>query len=111
MNEIKTLADQLRSKMGKPDTPANDETAEKKKAAKPPQTPAIVEQLRTLNVTKNKTLIHARVDSQTAQLIHHLKTATGIEVTRLISFSIRHFFEAYPELKAIIKEHLSNFEL
>jgi alpha/beta superfamily hydrolase len=111
MNEIKTLADQLRSRMAKPDTPDNNLKPEKKKRAKPPDIPAIVEQLRTLDVSANKTLIHARVDTQTAQLIHHLKTATGIEVTRLICFSIRHFFEAYPELKTLIKEHLEKFEL
>jgi alpha/beta superfamily hydrolase len=111
MNEIKTLADQLRSRMAKPDIPDNNLKAEKKKRAKPPDTPAIVEQLRTLDVSANKTLIHARVDTQTAQLIHHLKTATGIEVTRLICFSIRHFFETYPELKNLIKDHLEKFEI
>lgn len=111
MNEIKTLADQLRSRMAKPDTPEKTVKPEKKKAAKPPDIPAIVEQLRTLDVRNNKTLIHARVDSQTAQLIHHLKTATGIEVTRLICFSIRHLFDTYPELKSLIKDHLEQFEL
>ena len=111
MNEIKTLADQLRSRMAKPDTPDKVIKPEKKKSAKPPDIPAIVEQLRTLDVSANKTLIHARVDTQTAQLIHHLKTATGIEVTRLICFSIRHFFETYPELKSLIKDHLEKFEI
>lgn len=111
MNEIKTLADQLRSRMAKPDTPENKPKPEKKKPDRPPDIPAIVEQLRTLDVSANKTMIHARVDTQTAQLIHHLKTATGIEVTRLICFSIRHFFEAYPELKNLIKEHLEKFEI
>lgn len=111
MNEIKTLADQLRGRMAKPDTPEQTAKPEKKRAAKPPDIPMIIEQLRALDISANKTLIHARVDSQTAQLIHHLKTATGIEVTRLICFSIRHLFGQYPELKAIIKEHLNKFEL
>lgn len=111
MNEIKTLADQLRSRMAKPDTPEKTKKPEKNKATKPPDIPVILEQLRALDISANKTLIHARVDSQTAQLIHHLKTATGIEVTRLICFSIRHLFEQYPELKTIIKEHLNKFEL
>lgn len=111
MNEIKTLADQLRSRMTKPDIPEKTVKPEKKKAAKPPDIPVIVEQLRALDISTNKTLIHARVDRQTAQLIHHLKTATGIEVTRLICFSIRHLFEQYPELKMIIKEHLDKFEV
>ena len=54
---------------------------------------------------------NARVDEQTAQMIHHLKIATGVEVTRLICFSIRHLFEQFPELKIIIKDHLEKFEL
>ncbi len=111
MNEIKTLADQLRSRMAKPDTPEKTLKPDKKKPGKPKEIPAIVEQLCTLDVSANKTMIHARVDSQTAHLIHHLKTATGIEVSRLICFSIRHLFEQHPELKTIIKEHLEKFEL
>jgi hypothetical protein len=111
MNEIKTLADQLRSKMAKPDTPEKQAKSAKKKDARPPDIPKIIDRLRELDVSSNKTLIHARVDEQTAQMIHHLKIATGIEVTRLICFSIRHLFEQYPELKTIIKNHLEKFEL
>jgi hypothetical protein len=111
MNEIKTLADQLRSKMAKPDTPEKSAKPVKKKDARPPDIPQILDRLRELDVSSNKTLIHARVDEQTAQMIHHLKIATGVEVTRLICFSIRHLFEQYPELKTIIKNHLEKFEL
>jgi chromosome partitioning protein len=83
----------------------------KPKSAKPPDIPEIVSLMRDLDVSANKTLIHARVDAQTAQMIHHLKIATGIEVTRLICFSIRQLFEQNPELKSLIKAHLANFEL
>ena len=111
MNEIKTLADQLRSKMatkGSTEKPAKKTSKPEKKLT---AIPDIVEALRAYDVTNHKTLIHARVDAQTAQMIHHLKIATGIEVTRLICFSIRRLFEQNPELKTIIKEHLQNFEL
>jgi len=111
MNEIKTLADQLRSRMAKPDTPGKTTKVAKKKDARPPDIPQIIDRLRELDVSSNKTLIHARVDEQTAQMIHHLKIATGIEVTRLICFSIRHLFEQYPELRTIIKNHLEKFEI
>jgi hypothetical protein len=109
MSEIKTLADQLRSKM------AGKDTAERpvKKPSKPDKkvfdTPDIVEALRAYDVTDHKTLIHARVDAQTAQMIHHLKIATGVEVTRLICYSIHQLFEQNPELKSLIKEHLKKF--
>lgn len=111
MSEIKTLADQLRSKMAKPDTPEKAVKANRKKEAKPAEIPQIIDRLRELDVSSNKTLIHARVDEQTAQMIHHLKIATGVEVTRLICFSIRHLFEQHPELKTIIKNHLEKFEI
>lgn len=111
MSEIKTLADQLRNKMAKPDAPEKPAKAAKTKSAKPADIPEIVSQLRDLDISANKTLIHARVDAQTAQLIHHLKIATGIEVTRLICFSIRQLFDQNPELKSLIKAHLANFEL
>lgn len=111
MSQIKTLAEQIRQQMANPDTPEKIEKPVKKKDAKPPVIPQIVELLRDLDVSNNKTLIHARVDAQTAQLVHHLKTATGIEVTRLISYSISHLFETYPELKIIVKEHLQKFEI
>jgi hypothetical protein len=111
MSEIKTLADQLRSKMAKPDTPEKTVKVVKPKSTKPPDIPGIVSAMRDLNVSANKTLIHARVDAQTAQMIHHLKIATGIEVTRLICFSIRQLFDQNPELKSLIKAHLANFEL
>src|ERR1700760_3907679 len=105
MSEIKTLADQLRSKMAKPDTPEKAAKPNRKKEAKPAGIPQIIERLRELDVSSNKTLIHARVDEQTAQMIHHLKIATGVEVTRLICFSIRQLFEQNPQLKSLIKAH------
>lgn len=111
MSEIKTLADQLRSKITKPDTPAKTGKTEKKKAGKSAETPQIIDLLRAYDVSNHKTLIHARVDAQTAQMIHHLKIATGVEVTRLICFSIRQLFDQNPELKAVIRAHLENFEI
>jgi hypothetical protein len=44
-------------------------------------------------------------------LLHHLKMATGIEVTRVLCFAVRQLLEAHPELKTVIKEHLNKFEL
>jgi hypothetical protein len=110
MNEIKTLADQLRTRMAKPDTPEKA-PAPKKKAARPPETPQIVELLRELDINGNKTLVHARFDAQTAQLLHQLKMATGIEVTRVLCYAVKLLLEKHPELKTVIKEHLEKFAL
>ena len=105
MSEIKTLADQLRRKMGKPDPPANE------KKTKPAEVVQILELLRAFDIAGNKSLVHARFDGQTAQMLHHFKMATGIEVTRLICYSVKMLFDQHPELKTVIKEHLEKFEL
>ena len=111
MSEIKTLADQLRSRMAKPETAEKPAAAIKKKAAKLPEIPVIIDQLRAYDLAGHKTLVHGRFDTQTAQLLHHLKMATGIEVTRVLCFAVRQLLEAHPEIKTVIKEHLDKFEL
>ncbi len=110
MNEIKTLADQLRNRMAKPDTPQRT-TAPKKKAAKPSEIPQIIELLRGFDINGNKSLVHARFDRQTAQMLHHFKMATGIEVTRLMCYAVKQLFDKHPEIKTIIKDHLEKLEL
>jgi hypothetical protein len=109
MNEIKTLADQLRSRMAKPDTPEKAKT--KKKTGKLAATPPIVELLRAYDIAAHDSMVHVRFDRQTAQMLHHFKMATGVEVTRLISYSVAQFLEQHPEIKIIIKEHLDHFNL
>ena len=109
MNEIKTLADQLRSRMSKPDTP--EKVKPKKKSGKLAITPPIVDLLRGYNIKDHDSMVHVRFDRQTAQMLHHFKMATGVEVTRLISYSVAQLLERHPEIKIIIKEHLENFDL
>ena len=111
MSEIKTLADQLRNRMVKPETAEKPVAPSKKKAAKPNETPAIIDALRAYDTTGHKTLVHGRFDAQTAQLLHQLKMATGIEVTRVLCYAVKQLLDANPELKTIIKEHLDKFEL
>ena len=109
MNEIKTLADQLRSRIAKPDTP--EKPAPKKKTDKLALTPPIIDLLRAYDIKLHDSMVHVRFDRQTAQMLHHFKMATGVEVTRLISYSVAQFLEQHPEIKIIIKEHLENFGL
>lgn len=111
MNEMKTLADQLRSKMSKPDTPEKEKTPAKKKSNEPAETPQIVDSLRGYDITGNKSLVHARFDAQTAQLLHHFKLATGIENTRVICYAVRQLLDKHPEIKTLVKEHLEKLEL
>ena len=109
MSEIKSLADQLRSRMAKNEAP--EKPAAKKKTGKLPETPKIIDLLREMDISSNKTLMHARFDAQTAQLLHHLKTATGIEVTRVLFYAVRQLLEQYPEIITVVKEHLEQFSI
>ena len=112
MNEIKSMADQVRSKLAKPDTPLEKPAAVKKKADRPVVVlPPIVEQLRAYDISDHKSMAHIRFDTQTSQMLHHLKMATGIEVTRVICFSVKQLFDQHPELKTIIKQYIQKLEL
>jgi hypothetical protein len=108
MSEIKSLADQLRSRMAKNEAP--EKPASKKKTGKLPEIPKIIDLLREMDISSNKTLVHARFDAQTAQLLHHLKTTTGIEVTRVVFYAVKQLLEKHPEIKTVVKEHLEQFE-
>ena len=105
MSEIKSLADQLRNKMAEPGKP------DKKKSGKPIAISPIVEQLRGYDITDHKKMVHIRFDAQTSQMLHHFKIATGVEVTRLVCFSVKQLFDQNPELKIIIKQYIQNLEL
>ena len=111
MNQIKTLADQLRDRMAKPDTPLPEEKPVKKKAVKPEIIPPIVEQLRAYDLSENKSMVHVRFDGATAQTLHHFKMATGIEVTRLICYSVKQLLDQNPEIKSIVKQYIQKLEL
>ena len=112
MSEIKSLADQLRSKIAKPDTPAVAETpAEKKKEKRTAIVPPIVELLRAYDLADHKNMLHVRFETQTAQMLHHLKMATGIEVNKVVGYAVSQFLEQHPELKTIIKQHFQKLEL
>jgi hypothetical protein len=112
MNQIKTLADQLRDRMAKPDTPLPEEKPViKKKAAKAEIVPPIVEQLRAYDLNDHKSMVHVRFDGSTAQTLHHFKMATGIEVTRLICYSVKALLEQNPEIKSIVKQYIQKLEL
>jgi len=112
MSEIRSLADQLRSKIGKPGTPEPPEApAEKKKEKKAPAAHSIIEQLRAYDLADHKNMIHIRFDAATVQVLQHLKMATSVEVNKVVGFAVKQFIDQHPELKAIIKQHFQKLEL
>jgi hypothetical protein len=74
----------------------------------PEQIPAILAAIRSYDNAGHKTMVHARFDAKTLQTMKHLKMATGIDMTRLIAFSVSELLRLHPELKAIIKQFHQN---
>jgi preprotein translocase subunit SecD len=119
MEKMKTLADQLREEMSKP----GDRVRKKAEAldAKPPKAnirktvkfteAAILTALIAYDNSENKSMVHARFDKQTVDIMNKFKMATGIEVTKFVSFAVRNFLETHPELKTIIKQFIQNTDL
>ena len=111
MNEIKSLADQIRGKINQAEAPAVPKPVAVKQKKSKAEIPEIVELLRAFDISGNKNMVHARFDAQTAQMLHYFKLATGVEVTRLVAYSVRQLFEQHPELKTIIKQYIQQLEL
>ena len=112
MNQIKTLADQLRDRMAKPDTPLPEETPIiEMKPVKKEIVPPVVEQLRAYDLSGHKSILHVRFDGPTAQRLHHSKMATSIEATRLICYWVKALPDQNPEIKSIVKQYIQKLEL
>lgn len=108
MSEIKSLADQLRARINNPDKPA---TEKKKKTAATKVMQPILETLRAYSLADHDSMIHVRFENPTAQVLHHLKRATGIEVNKVVGFAVKQFLEQNPELKTIVKQYLQKLEI
>ena len=113
MENMKSLADQIREQLGSPASQSKKDKAGKpvKKPKKQKIESAILEALLAYDNSENKSLVHARFDEQTVRLMNQFKMAAGVDVTRLVSFAVRHLFETYPELKTTIKQFIQNTEL
>jgi hypothetical protein len=103
MNEIKSLADQLRSNINQQESP-------KEKHRLPP-VPEILQRIRKYDNRDHKSLMHIRFDADTLKMLNQFKMATGVDITKLVAFSVHHLIEAHPELKTIIKEFIQQLQL
>lgn len=129
MTAIRSLADELREKMRqqetgneKPETPIITSVAgpeklqPKKKAGKPPppeSLPALetlFEQLTIYELTGNEKLL-IRLDSRTVFMLKQLKVTKGIDMNKLIAYSLEVFFKERPELINYIKASLQTIDL
>jgi hypothetical protein len=113
MENMKSLADRLREQLVNPAGKRKKDKLEKasKKVKRHKIESAILEAILAYDNSENKSLVHARFDEQTVRLMNQFKMAANVDVTRLVSFAVRHLFETYPELKTIIKQFIQNTEL
>ncbi|MFC0513141.1 hypothetical protein ACFFGT_02980 [Mucilaginibacter angelicae] len=114
MENMKSLADQLREQLVKPAVREEKVSAEKpgkKVKSKAKEEAAIITAILAYDTSGNKSMVHARFDEKTVRTMNQFKMATGIDVTRLVSFAVKHLFDTCPELKTTIKQFIQNTEL
>ena len=117
--DIKCLADALRKTIGEPARKAGTMKGEIKDDASKGQKQTqdfsrvikLIENIQVFDCSSNKHMLHPRLDSKTISLLNGFKLATGIDMNKVISFSIDAFFASNPELKKYIKHTLNNIEL
>lgn len=119
--KIRSIADELRRSISAP--PVGVEAAEtadgeakpkekKLKERKAVSTAAgLLEAMTTFDCSGNTHMLHPRLDLRTVKMLNSFKLASGIDMNRVIAFSIHYFFQQHPELKTYIKQSLENFEL
>lgn len=113
---MRSLANQLREKMAKPlEKPTGDKPSLTTGSTKKPVKKAnkdldapILEVLMGYDNSDHKTMVHFRFDKQTVDFLNQFKIATGVDATKFVAFSVRHFIDTHPELKTIIKQFIQN---
>ena len=104
MEEIKSLADQLR------DQGRQNRGEAQQNPLQPGEKYPVLEALRAFDNTEHKSMIHVRFDARTLRTMNQLKMATGIDVTRFVAFAVNDLFGRHPEFKLIIKQFLQDIE-
>jgi len=115
MSGIKSLADELRDSMRKGKPPQANEipSAELRKDTQKKKTEALdhlFESIQNHELTGRERLL-IRLDDKTLFLLKQLKVAKGIDMTKIISYSLYQFLKTYPELTRYIKEHIKTLDL
>lgn len=129
MTAIRSLADELREKMrqqpgtekSEPEKLTTEQVASqdkplKKKSGKPPpekpptDLEALFAELTAYELTGNEKLL-IRLDGRTVFMLKQLKVTKGIDMNKLIAYSLEAFFKERPELINYIKSSLQTIEL
>ena len=121
MNQIKSLADELRETIKKDshagqDNPAEISPVRKNMVSRSGKRPAdasletLFESILAFELTGREKLL-IRLDDRTVFLLKQLKVAKAIDMNKLIAYSLQHFLRQYPELIQYIKENIKTIEL
>lgn len=111
MGNIKSLADQLRSKIAEPGVHSSKPEKNQTKKEVPLVDAQIVKAIMAYDNADHKSMVHVRFDKKTSQTLNHFKMATGIDVTKLVAFAVKRLLEQQPEIKSIVKQYIQNLEL
>lgn len=66
----------------------------------------LLEQLIRFEAAEQKTLVHVRLDRDTAMLLKQFKLATGVDIQQVVAFAVYDFLGQHPEFKMMIKQFL-----
>jgi hypothetical protein len=67
----------------------------------------VLDAIRHFDEKDQKSMVHVRLDKNTAMLLKQLKLATGVEIQQVVAFSVSELIRQHPELKTIIKDFLT----
>jgi hypothetical protein len=120
MSEIKSLADQLKTRLeeqkglsGKypgshaEGKPGRNETKAKTVAVDPRRLASFLSSLKEFNMDGQEKIL-IRIDKRTMSKLRQLKTASNIDMSRVIVFSLYHFLKSHPWLNEYISQTLKN---
>lgn len=107
---IKTLADDLRETIRKDGSEQKGKPAPKKKPVPRNVSDPIVEEIRAHKLIGQEKLL-IRLDDKTIFFLKQLKVTKGIDMNKIISYSLQYFLKKHPQISNQIKETLKNLEL
>lgn len=113
MSGIRSLADELRDSMrkGKPSQEIPSLEPSKDTAKKKTETlECLLESILNHELTGREKLL-IRLDDKTLFLLKQLKVAKGIDMNKIIAYSLHLFLKSHPELTQYIKEHIKTLDL
>lgn len=68
----------------------------------------IVDRIKGYDNSDHKNMLHVRTDEHTVIFLNQLKLATGIDITKIVAFSISELIRQHPEFRTLIKQFLQN---